>query len=99
MMRRLLLIIAIVAGRALAQSCAPVPMLPTATASGTLNAASCTLSDGTPYDGYRVVLPVRGKLQLAITGVASASLQDSTGAQIATGPVEAGTYTVIVNAG
>lgn len=93
----------LLSGALYAQTCAPQNLLPSASISGTLGAASCNLSDGTQYDAYRVVLPVRGRIQIAVTTPAAIFLQDSTGAQIATGtaiqqPIEAGSYTVIVNA-
>lgn len=93
--------------------CAPLPILPTGQVSGTLSAASCSLSDGTPYDVYSLVLPVRGQMQITLstppaeapaTPVFSGSLmlQDATGAQMGSGaaiqqPMEAGAYTLLVD--
>lgn len=87
------------------QTCVPAPISPAGQVSGTLSAGSCSLSDGTPYDAYRLVLPTRGNVQIAMTPPVPnivLMLQDSTGAQIASGvslqrQVEAGTYTVVVN--
>jgi hypothetical protein len=87
------------------QTCQPSPMLPAGSVSGALDAASCTLSDGTPYTAYRLVLPVRGQGSLQLNpnpAGLNLILQDATGAQLASGPslqrsLEAGTYTVLVN--
>jgi len=85
--------------------CAPVRMLPTGTAAGTLDNSSCQLSDATAYAAYRLDLPVRGQLALDL---ATASdfiliLRDTTGERVASGlsihrPAEAGSYTVLVDA-
>ena len=88
-----------------AQTCVPAALLPAGQGNGTLSASSCSLSDGTPYDAYRLTLPGRGQVQIGlnppVTGL-SLMLQDSTGAQIASGAsiqrqVESGSYTVLVN--
>ena len=94
---------------AAAQTCAPLPLLPVAQVSGALGASSCSLSDGTPYDAYRLVLPARGAIAITLGSLSAAApsgwnvmLEDPTGAQIGSGasfamPLEAGTYTVLVN--
>ncbi|HXS95353.1 MAG TPA: PPC domain-containing protein [Candidatus Limnocylindrales bacterium] len=87
---------------ALAQVCPSAPLASSGTVSGNLAVESCTLSDGTAYDAYRVVLPLRGQLQAALTGSATAIVRDATGAQVASGTslqtsLEAGSYAVIVN--
>lgn len=87
------------------QNCAPSPILPSGQVAGSLDSNSCSLSDGTPYASYRLVLPGRGQLQTGLgssAGNLNVILQDSTGAQLATGvsvqrQVEAGAYTVLVN--
>lgn len=93
------------AAPALAQMCPPSRMLPAGAVSGTLDQSSCQLSDATAYAAYRLDLPVRGRLSLALSTASDfiLILRDSTGAQIATGlavqrPVEAGSYTVLVDA-
>ncbi len=87
------------------QNCVPAPMLPAGQFSGSLGTGSCSLSDGTPYDAYRLVLPGRGQLQVQFSPAVSnlsLILQDSTGAQIASGAtlqrqLESGAYTLLVN--
>jgi hypothetical protein len=93
------------AAPAFAQMCAPVRMLPAGAVSGTLDGSSCQLSDATAYAAYRLDLPVRGQLSLALSTASNLILivRDATGAQIATGltiqrPIEAGSYLVLVDA-
>lgn len=90
------------------QNCVPQSLIPGGGYySGTLDATSCVLSDGTAYASYALTLPQRGQLQLSVTpadGSLGLILRDSTGAQMAAGatiqrPVEAGSYTILVNAG
>src|SRR5579872_2591140 len=103
---RLVLVLGLGISALYGQNCAPAPILPAGQFNGSLGPGSCSLSDGTPYNSYRLVLPGRGQLQVAlnsnVTGI-GLILQDSTGAQIASGaslqrPMEAGTYTLLVNA-
>jgi len=87
------------------QTCAPVRILASATVIGSLGDSTCQLSDGTAYRAYRLVLPDRGQIQIALSGIANdliLILRDSSGVQIDSGlaiqrPIEAGTYTVLVN--
>ena len=90
---------------AYAQTCVPVRMLPAGTLSGALDQSSCHLSDGTPYAAYRLDLPSRGQIQLDLTtpppGLALI-LRDPSGKSLASGvsvhrPIEAGSYSVLVN--
>jgi hypothetical protein len=104
-MKRLGLLVGLGLSALYAQDCAPSPILPVGQFSGSLAATSCTLSDGTPYAAYRLVLPGRGQLQTSLNPSATnlnLILQDSTGTQLTTGAslqrqVEAGSYTLIVN--
>jgi hypothetical protein len=87
------------------QNCVPADITPGSQVSGSLDPSSCQLSDGTAYASYRLTLPVRGQVQLNLTTSAAGLgliLRDSTGAQLASGagiaqPLEAGSYTVLVN--
>jgi hypothetical protein len=90
----------------LAQDCAPVArILPTGTATGTLDTSSCQLLDTTPYNPYRLDLPARGQLKIQVSaGLTDLTLilRDATGAQLASGtsiatPIEPGSYTLLVN--
>jgi hypothetical protein len=61
------------------------------------------LSNGTPYAPYRLDLPVRGQIQMNLTGDAGLALilRDSSGARVESGTaihraLEAGDYTVLV---
>jgi hypothetical protein len=90
----------------LAQDCPAVAsVLPNGTLGGTLDAASCQLGDGTPYAPYRLDLPVRGQIKLAVSGTAggfSLTLRDAAGIRVDSGasllrPIEAGSYTLLVN--
>jgi hypothetical protein len=104
-MLRLGLVLSLALSASYAQTCAPSPILPGATATGTVGAAGCTLSDGTPYAAYLLTLPVRGQAKFALDpNPAGLSLivRDSTSTQVASGgaivqALEAGTYTVLVN--
>ena len=92
-----------------AQMCAPLPLSANGQVTGALAGSSCSLSDGTSYDAYRLVLPVRGQMQIALAPPADGSapvqtaiLEGPAGVQLGSGaniqmPVEAGTYTVLVN--
>ena len=87
------------------QMCAPVRMLPAGAVSGTLDNSNCQLSDATAYAPYRLDLPVRGQLALDLSTPNDfiLILRDATGAQVASGlsihrPVEAGSYSVLVDA-
>jgi hypothetical protein len=87
-----------------AQTCAPVRILPSGSVSGTLDNSSCQLSDATAYAPYRLDLPARGQIQIGLTTSSDFILimRDATGASLATGtsiqrPVEAGSYTVMVD--
>lgn len=88
------------------QNCVPGLMLPAGQISGTLSGASCQLPDGSAYDSYRLALPVRGQIQIGLTTTpvgAALILRDATGASLAQGasilrPIEAGSYTLLVNA-
>ena len=93
-------------GSLLAQDCPPVTrVLPNGTLSGALDAASCQLSDLTPYAPYRLDLPVRGQIKIELsgnTGDYSLTLRDASGSRIDSGasllrPIEAGSYTLLVN--
>ncbi len=87
------------------QDCAPVRLMASTTVSGSLDASSCLLSDGTAYQAYRLVLPDRGAVQIALGNTTNnlfLILRDGSGAQIASGlsiqqPIEAGSYLLLVN--
>jgi hypothetical protein len=87
------------------QNCVPAPILPATAVSGILSNTSCTLSDGTAYTSYRLVLPVRGQAQLTLNpnpAGLNLMLRDGAGVQIASGSslqqsLEAGAYTIVVN--
>ncbi|MGP8245257.1 MAG: hypothetical protein ACLQVN_12155 [Bryobacteraceae bacterium] len=88
------------------QNCVPGSMLPAGQITGALSASSCQLSDGSAYDSYRLALPVRGLIQIGLTatpGDLALILRDATGASLGQGtsiqrPIEAGFYTLLVNA-
>jgi nicotinate-nucleotide pyrophosphorylase (carboxylating) len=93
-------------GSLVAQDCPPVRrVLPNGTLSGSLGAASCQLVDGTPYTPYRLDLPVRGQIKIALSnnaGDLTLTLRDASGVRIDSGagllrPIEAGSYTLLVN--
>ncbi len=104
-MPRAILVLCVLATGLYGQNCLPTWILPGGSVSDNLSTASCSLSDGTPYSSYRVTLPVRGQGQFQLNSNDSGLsliLQDSTGAQLASGgmiqrALEAGTYTVLVN--
>src|ERR1051325_1843332 len=89
---------------ALGQTCAPSRILPAGAISGSLDSASCRLSDNTPYIAYRLDLPTRGRIRIGLKAQdLQMILRDSTGAGIDSGtsieqPIEAGPYTLLVNA-
>jgi hypothetical protein len=90
-----------------AQDCPAISHIwPGATVSASLDSANCELSNGTPYAPYRLDLPVRGQIQIDLTGDAGLALilRDSSGARIDSGTaihraLEADNYTVLVNGG
>jgi hypothetical protein len=93
-------------GSLAAQDCPPVArVLPNGTLAGALDAASCQLGDRTPYAPYRLDLPVRGQIKIELggsTGDFSLTLRDASGSRVASGaslfrPIEAGSYTLLVN--
>jgi hypothetical protein len=93
-------------GSLLAQDCPPVTrVLPNGTLAGALDAASCQLGDRTPYSPYRLDLPVRGQIKIDLAGTTgdfSLFLRDASGAKLDSGvsllrPIEAGSYTLLVN--
>src|SRR5690348_16363355 len=82
------------------QVCAPTPLAPGGTASGKLDDSNCLLSDATAYASYRVDLPVRGRLQTELSGTSAdlvPTLRDASGSKVEAGPLEAGSYTLLVN--
>ena len=90
-----------------AQDCPAITELwPSGSISGTLGSANCTLGNGSFYAPYRLDLPVRGQIQLDLTGDAGLVLilRDAAGARIDSGigihrAIEAGNYTLLVSAG
>lgn len=87
-----------------AQTCVPSRILPTGNVSGSLDSASCQLSDGTDYSSYRLDLPTRGNLLMDLTSAADLVLilRSSTGAKLDSDAsihraIEAGSYSVLVN--
>src|SRR5690348_3231977 len=87
------------------QTCAPVRVLPVGSVSGTLDNSNCQLSDATAYTAYRLDLPARGRIAIDLTTPNDfvLVLRDSSGAKIDGGasihrPVEAGSYTLLVDA-
>ena len=70
-------------------------------AAGSLDAASCQLTDRTPYNPYRLDLPVRGQIKLELAGNPGdqfLTLRDASGTRLDSGtsllrPIEAGNYT------
>lgn len=90
---------------AYAQVCAPGRIPPAGAISGTLDDASCFLSDSTAYASYRLDVPVRGRVRLTLTTAEDflLVLRDASGAKLESGasirrPLEAGAYTMLVNA-
>src|SRR5262249_5368196 len=94
------------AGRMLAQDCPAIGRIqPGSFASGTLDSASCRLSDGSAYYPYRLDLPVRGQIRLEFNapGKLMLTLHDSCGAHVCSRtttprPIEGGSYPLLVNA-
>ena len=93
-------------GSLAAQDCPPVArVLPNGTLTGALDAASCQLGDRTPYAAYRLDLPVRGQIKIELSGNTSdfsLILRDASGIRLDSGagllrPIEAGSYTLLVN--
>ena len=90
-----------------AQDCPALTELwPSGSVSSTLGSPNCTLSNGNPYAPYRLDLPVRGRIQLDLTGDAGLLLilRDASGARVDSGigihrAIEAGNYTLLVSAG
>src|SRR5689334_15675704 len=88
-----------------AQVCPPGRIAPVGVISGSLDDASCLLSDSTAYFAYRLDLPVRGAIRLTLSTAENFALilRDAAGAKIDSGssirrPLEAGSYTLLVNA-
>jgi hypothetical protein len=87
--------------------CAPPgPMPANGTTAGSIDSASCTLSDGTSFVAYSLVLPTRGNLQLTVKGAAgfapSMILRNSSAHLLASGTSithysEAGRYVLLVD--
>ncbi len=103
---RFLTLFAAFGAAALGQTCVTTRNIATAaTVTGTLDATSCNLSDGTPEESFRLVLPRRGTLHAAITSKNpgfAALIRASDSSLIATGAtidqhMEAGIYTVVAN--
>jgi hypothetical protein len=93
-------------GVLVAQDCPPIArVLPNGTLSGALDAASCQLGDRSPYTSYRLDLPVRGQIKIELSGNPgdfSLALRDTSGIRVDSGasltrPIEAGSYTLLVN--
>ncbi|MCL4401686.1 MAG: PPC domain-containing protein [Acidobacteria bacterium] len=93
---------------AFGQTCAPSERLrPSDSVAGVIGESNCLLPDGTPYAGYSLVLPTRGRIQLNVDSGsfdAALILRDSQGRKLDTGAgvdraLERGAYTVVVNAG
>jgi len=90
------------------QMCAPGRVVPSGVISGTLDDSSCQLSDATAYASYRLDLPARGSLDIALTTTQDfvLLLRDGTGALAASGnaasgihrTLESGPYTLLVDA-
>jgi hypothetical protein len=101
----LFLVLGIHFGYLSAQDCPPVAHIwPGTTVSASLDTTNCGLTNGTPYAPYRLDLPVRGQIQMDLTGDAGPALilRDASGARIDSGTsihraLEAGNYTVLVN--
>lgn len=102
----LLLAIGVSVGTVGAQDCPAVArVLPVGSLSGTLDAGSCVLTDGSSYTAYRLTLPVRGQIRMDLAGTTGGLdllLRDASGARVDGGtsirrPMEAGVYTLLVN--
>jgi hypothetical protein len=94
-----------VVSRLIAQDCPAVARIqPAGSLSGTLDAASCLLTDGSAYAAYRLDLPVRGKIAIELTGTSNdllITLRDDSGARLDSGAairrqIEAGSYRLLV---
>jgi len=90
----------------IAQECPAVARIqPAGSLSGTLDATSCLLADGSAYAAYRLDLPVRGKIAIDLSGTSSdllITLRDDSGTRLDSGAairrsVEAGSYRLLVN--
>jgi Bacterial pre-peptidase C-terminal domain len=100
-----MLVSGVFVGQLLAQDCPAVARVqPAGVFGGALDAASCLLSDGSPYAAYRLDLPVRGQIQfdLSSAGDFALILRDDSGARLDSGtsihrPIEAGSYTLLVS--
>ena len=104
--RAMTLGIGVCLGALVAQDCPPVARaLPNGTLAGTLDAGSCQLGDHTPYAPYRLDLPVRGQINIQLSGDTtdfSLILRDASGVRVDSGAsllrsIEAGSYTLLVN--
>jgi hypothetical protein len=102
---RLAVLVLVSASAGFAQMCAPLRALPVGVITGALDDSSCRLSDTTAYAAYRLDLPARGRLDLTLTTDQDfvMALRDASGAAVDSGaaihrPVEAGAYTLLVNA-
>src|SRR4051812_39708069 len=89
-----------------AQDCPGVARLvPNTRVTGAIDATSCQLGDRTPYAAYRIDLPVRGQIRIELAGNTSdfsLILRDASGIRVDSGiavlrPIEAGSYTLLVN--
>jgi len=80
-------------------------VLPNGTVAGSLTAANCQLIDQTPYAAYRLDLPVRGQIKVELADNTTdfvLTLRDASGIRLDSGasllrPIEAGSYTLLVN--
>jgi hypothetical protein len=102
---RLALLFGIFGALGFGQVCVTGRALPTGVITGTLDNSSCQLSDATAYASYRLDLPVRGKIDIALTTTQDfvLILRDGTGARLDGGAairrsIEAGSYTLLVDA-
>jgi hypothetical protein len=103
---RLLVAIALGLSYLCAQPCVPASIPSAGSVSGALDATSCLLSDTTAYNPYRLDLPTRGQIRIDLNpGQADLILilRDASGASIDSGiaihrPIEAGSYTLLVDA-
>src|SRR5262245_36863981 len=91
-------------GSLFAQTCPPGRILPAEQVSGALGDTSCRLPDSSPYAAYRLDLPVRGIIGIALTSGDGIGLilRDAAGSKLDSGtvirrPIEAGSYIILVN--